>query len=223
MTNESIKIAIADDQVLFLKGLKFIIETFDNIELVFEAQNGRELLKKLEETEVDIILMDLKMPVMDGMEATIEVRKLFPDVKVIFLSMHDDERLISHMMKIGASGYLLKNESPEVVRDAIIAVAEKGFYFNDYVSKALLSGLHSKNSAVDLKHHFKEKMHLTKRELEVLDLICRAYTTVEIGEKLFISKRTVEGHRKNLIEKTGVKNTAALIVLAIKNGLVELT
>lgn len=223
MTNESIKIAIADDQVLFLKGLKFIIETFDNIELVLEAQNGSELLKKLEEIEVDIILMDLKMPVMDGMEATIEVRKLYPDIKVIFLSMHDDERLISHMMKIGASGYLLKNESPEVVRDAIIAVAEKGFYFNDYVSKALLSGLHSKNSVVDLKHHFKEKMHLTKRELEVLDLICRAYTTTEIGEKLYISKRTVEGHRKNLIEKTGVKNTAALIVLAIKNGLVELT
>ncbi|MCG8326033.1 MAG: response regulator transcription factor [Chitinophagales bacterium] len=222
MTNPNIKVAIADDQVLFLKGLKFIIETFDNIELVLEAQNGRQLLDKLKDIEVNIILMDLKMPVMDGMEATIEVRKLYPDVKVIFLSMHDDERLISHMMKIGASGYLLKNESPEVVRDAIIAVAEKGFYFNDYVSKALLSGLHSKNSAVDLKHHFKEKMLLTKRELEVLDLICRAYTTAEIGEKLFISKRTVEGHRKNLIEKTGVKNTAALIVLAIKNGLVEL-
>ena len=222
MTNPNIKVAIADDQVLFLKGLKFIIETFDNIELVLEAQNGRELLDKLKEIEVNIILMDLKMPIMDGMEATVEVRKLYPTVKVIFLSMHDDERLISHMMKIGASGYLLKNESPEVVRDAIIAVAEKGFYFNDYVSKALLSGLHSKNSAIDLKHHFKEKIHLTKRELEILDLICRAYTTAEIGEKLFISKRTVEGHRKNLIEKTGVKNTAALIVLAIKNGLVEL-
>lgn len=222
MTNPNIKVAIADDQVLFLKGLKFIIETFDNVELVLEAQNGRELLDKLKEVEVNIILMDLKMPIMDGMEATIEVRKLYPAIKVIFLSMHDDERLISHMMKIGASGYLLKNESPEVVRDAIIAVAEKGFYFNDYVSKALLSGLHSKNSAIDLKHHFKEKIHLTKRELEILDLICRAYTTAEIGEKLFISKRTVEGHRKNLIEKTGVKNTAALIVLAIKNGLVEL-
>lgn len=215
-----IKLIIADDQVLFLKGLRLLIHTFDNIELVAEAQNGQQLLNLINTHQPDVVLIDLKMPVMDGVEATKIIREKYPDLKIILLSMYNDEQIINHVMKIGANSYLLKNEEPEILQKAIETVFEKGFYFNDYVSKALLSGVQSPSAKVQ-STVLSDKFQLTRRELEILRLICQEYTSGEIAKQLYISSRTVEGHRKSLLAKTGVRNTAGLVLFAMKNHLIE--
>ena len=136
--------------------------------------------------------------------------------------MYDDERLITHVMENGANGYLLKNEEPATLREAIESVLDKDFYFNDYVGKALLSGLKNKDKLVEIPINLKAPFRLTARELEILRLICEEHTTAEIAKQLFISIRTVEGHRKNLMEKTGVRNTAGLVIFSVKNKLIEI-
>ena len=217
----TIKLAIVDDQNLFLKGLKFIIQTFEDVELVAEASSGQELLDKMEAACPDVVLSDIKMPGMDGIELTKTLKKRYPGIKVILLTMYDDERLISHVMEIGANGYLLKDEDPEIVHEAIRAVMTKDFYFNDYVSNALLKQVRGKNKTSPSTILSSSKTNLSPRELEVLQLICQELSTNEIAQKLFISARTVEGHRKNLLEKTGVKNVAGLVIYAVKNELVD--
>jgi DNA-binding NarL/FixJ family response regulator len=217
-----IKLGIVDDQILFLKGLKMLVNSFKNIELVLEALNGNDLLHALQEKQPDVLLMDLKMPGMDGIEATEKVKASYPDIKIILLSMHDDEQLIAHLMKIGANGYLIKNEQPAIVEAAIHAVMEKGFYFNDYVSKAMMSSMQKANRKFSPESSLNDQVDFTKRELEVLNLICREHTTAEIAKQLFISNRTVESHRKNLLEKSGVRNMAGLVVYAMQNNLVDL-
>lgn len=216
-----IQLAIVDDQLLFRKGLKMLVNRFERIELLFEAGNGQELLDQLENKQPDVILMDLKMPVMNGIEATEAVKKRYPHIKVLLLSMHDDEQLIAHLMKIGANGYLLKNEQPTTVEAAIHAVMERDFYFNDSVAKALMGNLQKGAKKFRLNNAFQQQVAFTNRELEVLTLICQEHTTAEIAKQLFISHRTVESHRKNLLEKSGVRNMAGLVVFAMKNGLVE--
>jgi len=218
---KTIKLLIADDQVLFLKGLRSLIANFNNIELLGEARDGKELLHLIPIHQPDVVLVDYKMPVMDGVETTKKVRANHPELKVILLSMYHDESIINHVMKIGANGYLLKNEEPEVLERAIEAVVEKDFYFNDYVSKALLNGGQQvrKNLKAD---QLLQGAQLTKREVEVLQLICKEYTSSDIANELYISIRTVEGHRKNLLSKTGVRNTAGLVLFALKNEIFKL-
>jgi len=217
-----IKLALCDDQVLFLRGLKYIISDFDNIEVCLEATSGEELFNLIADNMPDVLLLDMKMPGMDGLEVTKRIKAEFPTIKVILLTMYDDERLVNHVMEHGANGYLLKNEEPEIVEAAIRSVMEKDYYFNDFVAKALLKGVQNKtrsttatmgNSNIELK--------LTPRESEVLQAICAERTTAEIAKELFLSVRTVEGHRKNLMEKTGVRNTAGLVIYAVKHKLVE--
>ena len=216
-----IKLAIVDDQVLFRKGLKLLISSFEEVELIIQASNGQELLDAIEKEQPDVILMDLKMPVMDGLEATEKVKATYPQIKVILLTTYDEERLINHMMKVGANGYLLKNEEPEILKEAILTVVEKEFYFNDYVSKALLSGMQKKPKEIR-PWEGANNISLTKREREVLQLICKEHTSAEIASALYISPRTVENHRKSLLEKTGAKNTAGLVIFAIQNQLIDL-
>lgn len=216
-----IKLAICDDQVLFLRGLKYIVSDFDNIEITIEAGSGEELLEKIESHPLpDVILLDMKMPGIDGIEVTKRLKASHPAIKIILLTMYDDERLISHVMEIGANGYLLKNEEPDILQKAIESVVEKDMYFNDYVAKALLKGL--KNKDKSLKTSGNIPFQITPREMEILQLICQELTTAEMAKKLFISARTVEGHRKNLVEKTGVRNMAGLVIFAIRNKLVEM-
>lgn len=218
MAHTNIQLAIVDDQKLFLRGLRYILSEFDNMDIMMEAHDGFEFTQKLNEGVPDVVLLDLKMPHMDGIETTKYIRKHVPQLKVILLTMHDDERLITHMMEIGANGYLLKDEEPNEVKKAIESVYEKGFYFNEYVSKALLRRV--KSNDVSKAWSFSTPIRLTPREAEVLKLICQEYTTAEIADKLFISARTVEGHRKNMIEKTGVRNTTGLVVFALQHKLV---
>ncbi len=216
-----IKLIIADDQVLFLKGLRLLIDSFDSITLVAEAQNGQELIKEIAQHSPDVVLIDLKMPVMDGIEATKKIRESYPDVKIILLTMYNDESIINLIMSLGANGYLLKNEEPHVLKEAIETVYEKDFYFNEYTSRALLNGSRDPSSRKGKSSLFQE-IQLTSREEEILKLICQEFTSSEIANKLYISIRTVEGHRKNLLEKADVRNTAGLVLYAMKNGIIEL-
>ncbi len=213
-----IKIAIADDYKIFREGLKVGFSSDENLEVIFEADNGEELLKALETNTPDVILMDLKMPIMDGMEATKVIRKKYPDIKVLVVTMYDDDKFIIHLMENGANGYLLKNTEPDEIIKSVYIVYENGYYFNDVVNKALLKKLVLKNN---LKPSFNQNVELTERELEVLKLICEEKTAAEIAKDIFLSPRSVEGIRQRLIEKVGVRNTAGLVMFAVKNNMVE--
>jgi DNA-binding NarL/FixJ family response regulator len=212
-----IKIAIADDYKIYRDGLKVGLAADDNIEVVQEADNGEDLLNGLEESRADVIIMDLKMPIMDGMEATKEVRKRFNAVKVLVVTMYEDDKFIIHLMENGANGYLLKNADSDEIIKSIYAVHENGYYFNDLVNKALLKRLVMKGN---IKPSFNQNVEFTERELEVLKLICEEKTAAEIGKEIFLSPSSVEGIRQRMIEKVGVRNTAGLVMFALKNGIV---
>ena len=213
-----IKIAIADDYKIFREGLKVGLSADEGLEVLLEADNGEDLLKGLETQTPDVIIMDLKMPIMDGLEATKVVRKKYPSIKVLVVSMYDDDKFIIHLMENGANGYLLKNAEPDEIRRSIYSVHENGYYFNDLVNKALLKKLVLKNN---LKPSFNQNIDLTEREQEVLKLICEEKTAAEIGKEIFLSPRSVEGIRQRLIEKVGVRNTAGLVMFAVKSGIVD--
>ncbi len=213
-----IKIAIADDYKIYRDGLKVGLGEDENLQVVLEADNGEDLLNGLKENAPDVIIMDLKMPVMDGMEATKEVRKKFPAIKVLVVTMYEDDKFIIHLMENGANGYLLKNADSDEIRKSIYAVHENGYYFNDLVNKALLKRLVLKGN---IKPSFNQDVDFTERELEVLKLICEEKTAAEIGKEIFLSPRSIEGIRTRLIEKVGVRNTAGLVMFAIKNGIVN--
>lgn len=213
-----IKIAIADDYKIYRDGLKVGLSADDNLEIIAEADNGEDLMKVLETNSPDVILMDLKMPIMDGMEATKQVRKKYPAIKVLVITMYEDDKFIIHLMENGANGYLLKNAEPDEIIKSIYAVYENGYYFNDVVNKALLKKLVLKNN---LKPSFNQNIDLTEREQEVLKMICDEKTAAEIAKEIFLSPRSVEGIRQRLIEKIGVRNTAGLVMFAVKNGLVD--
>lgn len=222
MTSEIIRIAIADDHKLFMQGISSIVESLDGMKLVFQANNGVDLLNKLESADQlpDVVLMDLKMPEMDGIETTKQLRNLYPDIKIIVLTMMQQEDFILHLFDLGANGYLIKNTSSEELEEAILSVVEKDHYFNDHVSEVMLKGLKRKRVQ---KLSLDNKTQLTQREREVLELICQEYTTTEMAEKMFVSHRTIETYRKNLLEKIGAKNTAGLIVKSVKSGLISFT
>ena len=213
-----IKIAIADDYKIYRDGLKVGLAADKNLEVVLEADNGEDLLNGLEKAKPDVIIMDLKMPIMDGMEATKEVRKRFNAMKVLVVTMYEDDKFIIHLMENGANGYLLKNAESDEILKSIYAVHENGYYFNDLVNKALLKKLVLKGN---FKPSFNQNVEFTERELEVLKLICEEKTAAEIAKEIFLSPRSVEGIRQRLIEKVGVRNTAGLVMFAIKNGIVN--
>lgn len=212
-----IKVALADDHKLFREGIRFIIEQMDGLEVAFEVANGAELLEALSDNIPDVVLLDLDMPELDGIEVLKSLRPDRPDIKVIILSMHSDQKMVAHLMELGANGYLLKDTTHEELEKAIKSVEAEGHYFNEFVSQAMLKGLMNKTKT---KPSLKTSVDLTPREMEVLELICQEFTAKEIADKLFISHRTAEGHRKNLIDKFGVKNTAGLVMKAIKEGII---
>ena len=214
-----IRVMIADDHRLFRKGIVAVLKEIKGITVINEAENGKELLEKLVYEQPDVVLMDIKMPEMDGIEATEIVISKYPEVKVIMLTMHDDEQFITHMVDLGAHGYLLKNSDVRELELAIHKVMKQGYYFNDKVSEVLLTSLIGKKSKLDKRK--KGELNFSKREYEVLQLICDGFTNSQIAEKLFLSTRTVEGYRYKLCDKVGVKNTAGLVRYAIKNGLVD--
>ena len=218
---KTITIAIADDQMLFRRGMTAIINSFEGMTVVCETDNGRKLLTFLETTtqKTDVILMDLSMPELNGIDTMKIIHEKYPDQKVIILSIHNEEKFVIHLIELGANAYLFKNAEPEDVESAIMGVVEKGFYFSESLMHTFQKRLNNKKTHVSV--HDNIPITLTVREIEVLNQICQELTAQEIAEKLFISVRTVDGHRNNLLEKTGARNTAGLVIFAIKNNLVN--
>lgn len=214
-----INLAIADDHKIFREGLKATLEDCADLNILFEAGNGIELVKQLAFKNPDVILMDIKMPEMDGMQATAYIQQNFSHVKVLALSMFNEDKYILDMMKAGASGYLLKNAEPQEIIDAVFMVHKKGYYFNEHLSITLVKQFMGKST---INPKGKEDMELNERETEVLKLICQEKQNTEIADKLFLSVRTVEGYRTKLFEKTGSKNMVGLVIYAIKKGIIDL-
>jgi len=213
-----IRIAIADDHKLIRAGITLILNANAEFQVVQQASNGKELIDGLISSKPDVVLLDMEMPVMSGPEALTEIRKTNPNLPVLILTMHDNEAFILQMMELGANGYLIKNTDPEEVVKAIYKVKESKFYFSETVSKAMLNNL--ANPQLKSKDSFSGHQ-LTEREIDVLRLICKEYTTTEIGEALFLSPKTIEGYRKVLMDKTSAKNMAGLVLFAVRHGLYQ--
>lgn len=217
---EHIQIIVVDDEILFRKGIIFLLERESNIQIVHEAGDGEELIAYLKGgTSVpDIILIDINMPNVNGVEATKIIRKDFPEIKIIALTSYHTPLFIANMIQEGAASYLIKNAHPEEMLKTINEVAEKGFYYNENVLQVLSDNFSPNKKILNvLSNDF-----ISNREREVLELICLQYSTAEIANKLFLSPRTVEGHRNNLLSKTQTKNVAGLVVFAIQNKIVNL-
>ena len=220
MSNK-IKIILADDEVLFRKGISFLLQKEENIKIIHEVSDGSELIAFLKQSTMrpDIIIMDLKMPNLNGVDATRIIHNDFPEVKIIALTSYDSRSFIANMINIGAASYLVKNTTPAEMISTINEVYSKGFYYNESVLQVIQDGIVAPN--VKAKSNFDED-YLTNREKEVMQLICKQMNTHEIADKLFLSPRTVEGHRNNLLLKTDSKNVTGLVVYAIQNKIINL-
>lgn len=215
-----IHIALVDDHLLFRQGIKAILQEELDMEITLEAADGKEFLTSLQNMVVkpSVVLLDIRMPNLDGYETTKIILENYPEMKIITLTMHEEERHIIRMIELGVNGYLMKNSSRDEVIDCIQSVMEYDYYFSNKITNIMRKVLmyKGKRSANEFIHD------LTEREIEVLRLICQEYTAKEIGEKLFISFRTVEGHRKKLLSKLNVRNTAGLVVKALKNEIISI-
>src|SRR5947209_191336 len=212
-----IKSAIADDHALFRTGVKTSLTSRKDIQMVAEAENGMQLLNLLKHIKPDIILLDIQMPIMDGLTTLPEIKKLYPEIKVIMLSMHNDHSVITRMMEIGANSYLTKDSDSETIYQAIRTCYEQEFFFNDLTNKALLNGLRMKKPA----EASMPDVQLSDKEVTILKLMCEEKSTKEIADIVDLSPRTVEAIRDKLKTKTGVKSMAGLVMYAIKAGIVE--
>ena len=215
--NRPIKVAIADDHALFRAGVKTALLGKKDVELIAEADNGMQLLNLLKHVEPDVILLDIQMPIMDGIQTLPEIRKLYPGVKVIILSMHNDHSMISKLMEIGANSYLTKNSDSETIYQAIKTCYEQEFFFNELTNKALLSGLRTKRTEPSSP----QDINLSEKEITILKLMCEEKTTKEIADIVEISPRTVEAIRDKLKTKTGAKSMAGLVMYALKSGIIQ--
>ncbi|MBI1341375.1 MAG: response regulator [Terrimonas sp.] len=216
--NTIIKVAIADDHALFRTGVKTSLSSRKDIQMVAEAENGMQLLNLLKHIKPDVVLLDIQMPIMDGLTTLPEIKKLYPDVKVIMLSMHNDHSMISRMMEIGANSYLTKESGAEMIYEAVKGVYENEFYFNDLTNKALLNGLRSKTHSESMRP---QDVQLNDKEVTILKLMCEEKSTKEIADLVDLSPRTVEAIRDKLKTKTGTTSIAGLVMYAVKAGLVE--
>jgi DNA-binding NarL/FixJ family response regulator len=212
-----IKVAIADDHALFRTGVKTSLNGRKDIQMIAEAENGMQLMNLLKHIRPDVVLLDIHMPIMDGYTTLPEIKRLYPDVKVIMLSMNNDASIISKMMEVGANSYLTKESDSETIYQAIRTCYESEFFFNDLTNKALLSGLRMKKPAEAPA----PDVHLTDKEITILKLMCEEKSTKEIADIVDLSPRTVEAIRDKLKTKTGVKSMAGLIMYAVKAGIVE--
>jgi DNA-binding NarL/FixJ family response regulator len=217
---EPIKVIICDDHVLYRAGVKTALSAKKDVKVVAEADNGMHLLNLLKMVPADVILLDIQMPIMDGIATLPELKKNFPDVKTIMLTMMDDHSMITKLMELGANSYLTKTSDSEIIYEAIKTCYDQEYYFNTLTNKALLSNLKQRNAPVQ-QRILMEEARLNDKEIMILKLMCEEKSTKEIAEVVELSPRTVEAIRDKLKVKTGAKSTAGLIMYAVKNKLID--
>lgn len=222
------KIAIIDDHQLFREGVKRILEFEETFEVVAEGDDGSETLKIVEEHRPDVVIMDINMPQVNGIQATRELIEQYPDTKVIILSIHDDENYVTHALQTGASGYLLKEMDADALIEAVRVVAEGGSYLHPKVTHNLVNEYRKLAAGVARSGSYlqaveiRRPLHLlTRRECEVLQMLADGKSNRGIGEALFISEKTVKNHISNILQKMNVNDRTQAVVVAIKNGWVE--
>lgn len=220
-----IAVGLIEDQYLFREGMKAILNNWSDIEVIFEAADGFSVLDKLENsgTIPDVMLVDLSLPSTEdkkefsGQKVTQCLLEKYPSIKILILSAHDDDNFINQLIQSGAHGYLVKDCDPQEVHEAILNVFHKGSYINEMTLKAIQNNMR-KGGRVK-----KATGDITKREKEILELVCQQYTAEEIAEKLFLSVKTVNGHRNNLLQKTGSRNVTGLVIYAVRNNIYTVT
>lgn len=217
---KTITVALADDHALIRNGLAGLINTFDGYNVLLQAGNGQEFIDALKpNTLPDLVLMDINMPKKDGYETTLWLKQHHPDVKVLALSMYDNESAIIRMLKCGARGYILKDAEPADLKRALDDIIKKGFFYSDLVTGHLIHTMQKMDDSAEIRTTF----NLSDREVEFLKLICTELTYKEIADKMFVSPRTVDGYRDALCDKLDVKTRVGLVIYAIKNNIVNLS
>ena len=218
MTPDTLKVAIADDHQIFRSGVILSLKPYSHIKFVLEASNGQELIDGIEKDIPDIVLLDLRMPEMDGIETTKYLNKHYPQIRILILTMFEDERFVGHLMDSGANGYLLKSTDPSEIVHAFADVMENGFYLNNFVNRVLIKKNYAKQK---FSPNLNSELTITDKEKEVLSLVCMEFTAQEIAQRMNISPRTVEAIKDRLMERFGVKNSVGLVFFAMKNSLID--
>ncbi|MAO10794.1 MAG: DNA-binding response regulator [Flavobacteriaceae bacterium] len=205
------KVVVVDDHTLLLEAIGGLVRDFENFDVLYLCKNGQELLEKLKipKNIPDVVLMDINMPLLNGIETTKILNEKFPQIKVIALSVEENEKTILKMLRAGAKGYLMKDTKKEILKEALNQVIEKGYYHTNTISKLLIGSLTKDETAVELK----------EREIEFIEHACTEMTYKQIAEKMFLSPKTIEGYRDSIYEKLNLKNRIGLVLYAIRNGL----
>ena len=217
-SGDPIKVAIADDHRLFRAGVKTALSMQPDVKIIAEADNGMQLLNLLKHITPDVILLDIQMPIMDGMSTLPEIKRLYPEIKVVMLTMHNDHSMISRLLELGANGYLTKNSDSEVIHEAVRTVFEKEYYLNHLTNKALIEVLRNKNPKPVVSPG---EAKLSEKEITILKMMCEEKSTKEIADLVDLSPRTVEAIRDKLKTKTGAKSVAGLVMYAVKSGIID--
>jgi len=215
-----IKVALVDDHKLFRRGIASLINSFSEYKIVLEAGSGEELITVLNQTNLpDLLLLDIKMPGIDGFATLAYLTKKFPEVKVLALSMYDDEKSVIRMIGLGARGYLLKDSEPIELKNALDSVYDKGYFYSEFVTGSLIHSLHHKKTDEKTGEH---PISLNDREIDFLKLVCKELTYKEIADIMCLSTRTIDGYRDALFQKLSVKNRVGLVLYTLKVGLVTI-
>ena len=215
-----IKIAIADDHKIFRDGIKMALNPKEDLKMIWEAEDGKDLMHKMTIKKPDLLLMDIRMPEIDGINAIEMLRKEYEDLKIIILSMYDDQQMISKMMEMGANAYLTKTTDPEEIYEAILTCMNEDFYFNDLVNKAVMGKLMQKKS---VRQHYGSTtaIQFNEKEIKILQLLAEDKTTEEISKTIFLSPRTIETIRQNMKMKVNAKTIGGLIMYGMRNKLID--
>jgi len=213
-----INILLVDDHDIVRDGIRSLLEDEIGFAITTEAETGKEALKACQKNEIDLVIMDINMPEMNGIEATEEILENFEDIKVLALTMMDEDEHIRKMIEAGASGYILKSSDKAELVDAITTILDGHHYFSDDATQSVMRDLVQSKG----KKQSSDPANLTDREVEVLELICKQLTNQQIADQLYISIRTVDAHRRNLLQKTAAKNTAGLVTYAIRHDIVDI-